>query len=79
MERKFNFSQATRIKPIHYKKCYRLLESTLIFKTNHIKQCPGFYKISPYLADIMLDENNIKIENEFLKKVSKNIFSSKIF
>ena len=33
-------------------------------KTNHIKQRPVFYQISSYLEDIILHENNIKIENE---------------
>ena len=46
-----------------------LLESVVISKTNHIKQSPGFYQISLYLADFMLHENNIRIENG-LKKIS---------
>ena len=59
----FNFSQATLIKLIHCKKFRRLLKYVAISKTNYIKQCPGFYQISPYLAHIILHENNIKIEN----------------
>ena len=34
----FNFFQANLIKPIHCKKSHRLLESTIISKTKHIKQ-----------------------------------------
>ena len=45
----FNFSQITLIKFIHYKKCRSLLESAVISKTNHLKQWPRLYKISPYL------------------------------
>ena len=60
----FNFFQATLTKPIHCKKSHRLLESVVISKTNHIKQRPGFYQISQYLADIILHKNNIKIENK---------------
>ena len=41
----------------------RLLESAVIFKTNHTKQRQGFYQISPNLANIILNENKIKIEN----------------
>ena len=41
-----------------------LLESAIITHSKHIiKQCPGFYQISPYLADIILCENNIEMEN----------------
>ena len=61
-----NFSQTALIKPIHYKKYRRLLESVVISKTNHIYKRPGFLKfsqISPYQANIILHENNIKIEN----------------
>ena len=49
----FNFSQATIIKPIHCKK------SAVIFVRNHI---------SPYLANIIQHEHNIKIE----KGIKKN-------
>ena len=52
----FNFPHTTLIKPMHYKKSRRRLESAVISKTNHIKQHPGFYQISPCLADIMLHE-----------------------
>ena len=58
----FNFSQATLIKPIQCKKYQRLLESAVISKTNHIKQRPGFYQISPYLANMILSENKIKVQ-----------------
>ena len=58
----FNFSQATLIKPIHCKKICRLLESTVFSKIKHIKQRPRFFQILPYL-DIILHENNLKIEN----------------
>ena len=58
----FNISQATLLKPIYCEKSRRLLESAVIFKTNHIKQRKGFFQISSYLAD-MLHENNIRIEN----------------
>ena len=57
------FSQTTLIKPIHCKKSRRLIESTIISKTNHIKQHPGFYHTSLNLANILQHENNIKIEN----------------
>ena len=60
-------SQPTLIKLIHYKKSLRLLEFSVIFKTNHQKQHPGFYQILLYLADILLHENNIKIENGYKK------------
>ena len=80
LKQPFNFSQATLIKPIHCKKKKkrRLLESAVISKTNHVKQRPSFYKISPDLADIILHEDNIKIENGFkqfseLKHFSLNI------
>ena len=66
----FNFSQATLIKPIHFKKSQRLLESVVISKTNYIKEHLGFYQISPYLANIILNENRIKIENREEKKNS---------
>ena len=59
----FIFSLATLIKPIHRKKSRRLLESAVFFKTKHIKQHPGFFQFSPYLADIILHENDIKIGN----------------
>ena len=59
----FIFSQATLIKPIHYKKSQRLLESAVISKINHIKQRPGFPQISPYLLNIILNENKINMEN----------------
>ena len=32
-------------------------------KVNHIKQRLDFYLASPYLANIILNENKIKIEN----------------
>ena len=35
----------------------------VISKTNHIKQRPEFNLIPPYLAGIILHENNIKVEN----------------
>ena len=50
----------------HCKKSRRLLESAVISKTNHIKQHLGFYQISPYPANIIL--NKIKIANIILKK-----------
>ena len=59
----FNFPQATLIKPIHRQKSCSLLEFAIISKTNHIKQRPRFYQVSPYFADIILHEKNIKIEN----------------
>ena len=68
----FNFSQTTLIKPIPSKTSWRLLEFAVISKTNHIKQHPGFYQILPHLANIILNENKIKIENGYEKK---NIFS----
>ena len=57
------FSQVTLIQPIDCKIFCRLLESAVISKTNHIRQHPGFYQVSPYLANIILLENNMKIEN----------------
>ena len=62
------FSQGTLIKPKHCKKSRRLLESAIISKTNYIKQRPGFYQISPFLANIIL--NKIKIENDREKNVT---------
>ena len=58
-----NVSKATLIKPIHCKKSCWLLESIIISISNHIPQRPGFYQTSPYLANTILHENNIKIEN----------------
>ena len=59
---KSNIFQAILIKRIHCKNSQRLLESTVITKTNNIKQCVGFYHISPYQVNIILNENKIKIE-----------------
>ena len=60
----FNFSQVTLIKLIHCKKSSRLLGSAIISHSKYIiKQCPDFYQISLYLADIILRENNIEMEN----------------
>ena len=41
----------------------RQLESVVISKTNNIKQRPGFYQILPYLENIILNKNIIKIKN----------------
>ena len=59
------------------KKYLKLLWSAVNSK-KHIKQRPGFYQISPYLADIILNENYIKIENRFFKisqKIHKNFLA----
>ena len=51
----FNFSQATLIKFVHFRKSHQLLEYAIIFHSNHtIKHCPGFFHFSPNLADIIL-------------------------
>ena len=59
----FNFFQTTLIKPIHWKSSHWLLELVVISKTKDFKQQPGFFQISPNLADIILLGNNIKREN----------------
>ena len=59
----FNFSQASLIKSINCKNSRRQLESAVISRSKHIKQRLGFYQISPYLADIILRENNTEVEN----------------
>ena len=69
----FNFSQATLIKPINCKKSRTLLESVVISKTNHIKWHPGFNQMSPYMMNIILNENKIKIENWLEKKKKKGL------
>ena len=64
----FSFSQANLIKPIHYKKKKqkkkktkkqnrRLLDSAIISKTNHIKQRPSLYQISPYQTERKQNQN----------------------
>ena len=63
LKHSFDFSQTTLNKPIYCEKSRRLLESVVISKTNHIKQRPDFNQISPYLADIILRENNNEKEN----------------
>ena len=65
------FSQVTLIKPIYGKTSRRLRESAVISKTKHLKQRPGFYQISPYLSNIILNENKIKIEKGWRKKTKK--------
>ena len=52
----FNFFQAILIKPIYCKTSRELLESAVISISNHISQRPGFYQISPYLANIIQHE-----------------------
>ena len=60
----FNFSQATLIKPILCRNSCHLFESTIILHSNHtIKQHLGFFHISPCLTNIILQENNNKIDN----------------
>ena len=39
------------------------VESAFISKSKHIKHRAGFYEISSYLADIILREDDIEIEN----------------
>ena len=56
----FNFSQAALMKPLHCKNSHWLPESAFISQFNPFKQQSGFYQISPYLADIILRENNTK-------------------
>ena len=42
----------------------KIAESAIISQTNYtIKQHPAFFHISPNLADIILLENNIEIDN----------------
>ena len=65
----FDFSQVTLIKPIHCKTSWKLLESAVISKTNHIKQRPGFYQLSPHLENIILYENKIKTDMFVYMKV----------
>ena len=68
----FNFPQAIQIKPIHSKNSWRLLESAAISKTNHIKQRPGFYQISPYLAK----HHTKRKQNQNRKRIGKKIIHS---
>ena len=63
LKHNFNFSQATLIKPIHGKNSHRLLEFAVISMSNHIPQRIECHQISPYLANIILYENDMKIEN----------------
>ena len=63
LKQTFNFPQATQIKPINCKISPRLLQSAAISKTKYIQQRPRFNQIPSFLADIMLHENNIEIEN----------------
>ena len=63
LKQTFSFSKSTLIKSIPCKKSHRLLESVVISKTKHINELNGLFKVSPYLADIILHVNNIKIEN----------------
>ena len=68
----FNFFQAILIKPIHCKKKIPQI----------VRICSHCNQISPYLANITLHENNIKIENrwEILnKKKKKKKVKAKIF
>ena len=65
----FNFFQATLIKPIHCKKSCRLLESAVISKTNLRRHRRGFCQISPYLVDIIRNENT---QNR--KRIKRDIF-----
>ena len=69
----YKFSQATLTMPIHSKKSQRQLEFAVISKTNNIKIRPGFYQISPYLANIVKNENKIKIENGLKKIFSQSL------
>ena len=39
----------------------RIIEAAVIDRANTMKQRPGFYKISPYISDMILVENKIKI------------------
>ena len=48
-----------------------LLESAVISKTNYLRHCSRLYQISPYLVNLILHENNIKIENGKEKKEKK--------
>ena len=50
-------------KLIHGKNSRRLLESSVISQSKHLKQRGGFYQISANVADIILHDNNIRIEN----------------
>ena len=81
LQHTFDLSQATLIKPTHSKTSRRLLESAVISKRNHIKQRPGFYQISPYLANIILNENKIKMENgsEFFFTLCHHTFENPFF
>ena len=36
-----------------------MIETSAISQYNTIEQIPGFYKISPYLAEIMLKDFNL--------------------
>ena len=63
LKQTFNFSQKTN--QTHTFQSCRLFESVVIPppKKKHIRQRPGFYQIWPCLVNIILHENNIKIEN----------------
>ena len=41
-----------------------MLSSAVISKTNHIRQHSRFYQISPYMVNIILHENNIKMDKK---------------
>ena len=56
---KFDFQQSNIIVFIHNKTKCRIIESSAISHYNSIEQRPGFYKISPYLAKIMLKDFNL--------------------
>ena len=62
LKRRLSFPQVILIKPMHCKKSQRLLESAVMSKTKYIKQRLGSYHISPYLANIILNDNKRKIE-----------------
>ena len=59
----FNFSLATLIEVTRCRKSRRWLKYAIIIKTKYFKVRPGFYQISPSLAAIILNENNINIES----------------
>ena len=68
----FHFSQDTFIKPIHCQKTPQTNRISSHFPKKHIKHRPGFYKISPHLAVIMLYEDNDKKRMYFKNSLVKS-------
>ena len=59
----FTFSQTTFIKPIYCRKSSRQLEPAIISQSKLLNNIRAFLYISPNLADVILRENDIEIDN----------------